>query len=269
VTTATSTKDLWTRYREYGDQEAREEIILRYAPLVKYVVGRMAIALPATLDNEDILSHGTIGLIEAVERFDPSRGVKFETYAIQRIRGSIIDTLRKLDLVPRSVARKAREIEAAFTELQQRLQREPTDQEMARHLGITLESFKDTLLDASCIVLSLDGIFHYIDDEEPMALGEILEDANSPSPTATIEDAELREALIQAINQLPDRDRLVISLYYNDELTLKEISKILGISESRVCQLHTRAVLSLRSTLQAGAARIVENNQIRAEALAR
>lgn len=237
--------ELWEWYAGSRDAALRERLILQYAPLVKYVIGRLAISLPAILDYEDILSYGTIGLIEAVERFDHEKGVKFETYAISRVRGSIIDALRALDRLPRSVRQKAREAEAAVVALTADLGRSPTDQEVAGKLGLSLEKYLQDMVDASWVTVSLDTVGPADDDEDN---GDIpVADPGAEDITMGIEREELVGELAGSIQGLPDREQLVLSLYYKEELTMREISKVLGVSESRVCQLHARALTRLRA----------------------
>jgi RNA polymerase sigma factor for flagellar operon FliA len=242
------TISLWQEFKNYSDPSVRERLILQYAPLVKYVVGRMAVGLPTVLDSEDIISHATIGLIDAIERFDPERGLKFETYAIPRIRGSVIDAVRRLGIYPRGARRKAREIDAAIAALEETKGRTPNDEEVAEYLGITPETYAKELMDISISIVPLERTVQDGDDEA-LPLSDIIADAQSPCPVKAAERAELRETLIQAINELPDRDRLLLALYYKEELTLKEISHVLEVSESRVCQLHSRIVLRLRRAL--------------------
>ncbi len=237
---------LWARYTEAPDPAVREQLILQYAPLVKYVIGRLAISLPAILDYEDILSYGTIGLIEAVERFDSTKGVKFETYAISRVRGAIIDALRALDRLPRSVRQKAREAEKAISQLSVRLGRTPTDQEVAVELGISMERYLQDQVDSSWVTVSLETVGTV--DENDDGPGEIsVADPGAEVVGEALERQELIGELAEAIRELPDREQLVLSLYYKEELTMKEISKVLGVSESRVCQLHARALTRLRA----------------------
>jgi RNA polymerase sigma factor FliA len=240
--------DLWARYVKKRDARLREELILQYAPLVKYVMGRLAISLPSILDYEDILSFGTIGLIEAVERFDPTKGVKFETYAISRIRGAIIDALRSLDRLPRSVRQKAKEADQAIVTLTHDLGRDPTDDEIANTLGITAEAYRRHLIDASWVTVSLDANSSSGDeDDDGGVIG--VPDPDEQDISVGLEQQELIGELGQAIRELPDREQLVLSLYYKDELTMREVSKVLGISESRVCQLHARALSRLRTSI--------------------
>ncbi|WP_322819636.1 FliA/WhiG family RNA polymerase sigma factor [Tepidiforma sp.] len=227
----------------------REAAIRQYAPLVKYVVGRLAIGLPAILDYEDILSYGTIGLIEALDRFDGSKGVKFETYAISRIRGAIIDALRSLDRLPRSVRQKARKLEQIHTQFEREHGREPTDEEAAQLMGLTLDQYNQALVDASWVTVSLDGLLDRDNNEEGTAPTELPADPNAEDFTERLEKRQLLQALTAAIKTLPEREWLIISLYYRDEMTMKEIAQILEISESRVCQLHGRALGRLRARL--------------------
>jgi RNA polymerase sigma factor for flagellar operon FliA len=226
----------------------RDVAIRQYAPLVKYVVGRLAIGLPAILDYEDILSYGTIGLIEAMDRFDGSKGVKFETYAISRIRGAIIDALRSLDRLPRSVRQKVRKLETINTALVADLGREPTDEEVAEQMGMTVEAYHQTLVDASWVTVSLDGLMER-DDDDSSGSSDMPADPGQADFTKRLEKKQLLEALSGAIKTLPEREFLIVGLYYKDEMTMKEIAQILEISESRVCQLHGRALSRLRARL--------------------
>ncbi|MGE3855639.1 MAG: FliA/WhiG family RNA polymerase sigma factor [Dehalococcoidia bacterium] len=243
--------DLWDRYITTRDPGLRSDLILQYSPLVKYVMGRLAISLPAIVDYEDILSFGTIGLIEAVERFDNEKGVKFETYAISRIRGAIIDALRSLDRLPRSVRQKSKESTEAILQLTTSLGREPTDEEVATSLGLTVEVYRKHLVDASWVTVSLDAMGSS-DDEEDGGGGDIgIADPDAEDFSVGMEQAELIGDLSDAIRDLPDREQLILSLYYKEELTMREVSRVLGISESRVCQLHARALSRLRTQITA------------------
>jgi RNA polymerase sigma factor for flagellar operon FliA len=226
----------WEQYVRHHDPAVRDQLILQYAPLVKYVVGRMVVSLPGLLNNEDILSYGTIGLIQAVDRFDPRQGVKFETYAIRRIRGAILDAIRSLHPVSRDANRRAREIEHAYDDLVQRLGRLPSDEEVSEHLGLTVEE------------LQLG------EEDEHLTLLDQLADDALPGVAEQVERDDLYRHLVAAIRALSERDRLVITLYYYEELTLKEISEVLGVSTSRVSQLHAAAVMKLRAALRAALA---------------
>ena len=234
------------RVSTLGDREAA---IQQYAPLVKYVVGRLAIGLPAILDYEDILSYGTIGLIEALDRFDGSKGVKFETYAISRIRGAIIDALRSLDRLPRSVRQKAKRMEAITLELTAANGREPTDAEVAQQMGLTIEQYNQALVDTSWVTVSLDGLLDRDDQNDGSSSTELPPDPDQEDFTERLEKRQMLDALTGAIKSLPEREWLIVSLYYKDEMTMKEIAQILEISESRVCQLHGRALGRLRVRL--------------------
>lgn len=226
----------------------RDELIQQYAPLVKYVVGRLAIGLPAILDYEDILSYGTIGLIEALDRFDASKGVKFETYAINRIRGSIIDALRMLDRLPRSVRQKAKKLDAVTTELLASLGRDPSEDEIAEAAGMTPVQYQKALVNSSWVTVSLDGMLER-DENNDASPTEMPANPNDEDFTRRLEKRQLLESLTDSVKGLPERELLIVSLYYRDQMTMKEIAKILEISESRVCQLHGRAVGRLRQRL--------------------
>ena len=227
----------------------RDAAIRQYAPLVKYVVGRLAIGLPAILDYEDILSYGTIGLIEALDRFDNTKGVKFETYAISRIRGAIIDALRSLDRLPRSVRQKVKRLEQINLALIAEHGREPMDSELAAGMGMTIEQYHQTLVDASWVTVSLDGLLDRDDNNDGSTVTEMPADPNEEDFTRRLEKRQMLDALTGAVKGLPEREWLIVSLYYKDEMTMKEIAQILDISESRVCQLHGRALGRLRARL--------------------
>lgn len=229
--------------------EWREDMILRYAGLVKYVAGRLTISLPPSLEWDDIVSYGTMGLIEAVDRFDESRGVKFETFAMTRIRGAIIDQLRALDWVPRLVRRRAREVEHAFVHMEEVLGRLPDNSEVAAHMGLTDKQYDKILLEASTSLTSLDNPVLLGDESGPTLLLEMIEDPRASSPLSSAERSELEFHLATAIQKLTERERLILALYYHEELTLKEVSAVLDVSESRACQLHARALLRLRTAL--------------------
>ena len=202
--------------------------------------------------QSDLISYGLGGLISAIERFDLSREIKFETYAITRIRGAIIDELRNLDWVPRSVRARARDIERANTKLEARLQRAPTDEEMAAELGSTIEEFQETLLQISnSTIVALDELWNVQDATgDQVSLLDTLPDRDAPDPQQLVDQSELRDRIADAIALLPEREKLVVALYYSENLTLREIGEVLGVTESRVSQLHTKAVLRLRSKLQ-------------------
>jgi len=245
-------RELWTCYKERGDLGARERLILAYAPLVKYVAGRMSSGLPAHIDEADLISYGLLGLIGAVERFDPDRDIKFETYAVSRIKGSIIDELRSLDWVPRSVRSKAREIERTCAELENEFQRAPSDEEICESLGITMDEFQSTLTQISnTSIVALDELWEISgSDGDTASLIETIEDPKSRDPSRMLDLSEMKSQLATAIDALPDREKIVIALYYYENLTLREIGEVLGVTESRVSQLHTKAVLRLKGRLR-------------------
>jgi RNA polymerase sigma factor FliA len=247
---ASQMNSLWREFRRTRNPTLRDRLILTYAPLVKYVAGRLGSGLPAHVEEGDLVSYGLLGLIGAIERFDPDRDIKFETYAIARIKGSIIDELRSMDWVPRSVRARARDIERAIAALESRLMRAPNDEEISSQLGISEEEFHDSLLEISrSSIAALDELWTGSSGGDPVALIETIEDPEAPEPQAAIAQTELREALGEAIARLPEREKLVVTLYYYEELTLREIGEVLGVTESRVSQLHTKAILRLKARL--------------------
>ena len=244
-------QDLWRRYKSSSDERARERLVVAYSPLVKYVAGRMGSALPPHVEEADLISYGLGGLIAAIERFDPGRDIRFETYAMARIRGAIIDELRTLGWVPRSVRARAREFERVNTKLEARLHRAPTDDEMAAELEISPEELQDTLLAISnSTIVALDELWTVSDSTgDQVSLLDTLADDAAEDPQALVERSSFRDRVADAIVALPEREKMVIALYYYENLTLREIGEILGVTESRVSQLHTKAVLRLRSKL--------------------
>ena len=248
---------IWDDYKRTGDKRLRDRLILTYAPLVKYVAGRLGTGLPAHVDEGDLVSYGLLGLMNAIERFDPHRDTKFETYAISRIKGSIIDELRSMDWVPRSVRARARDIERAIADLESRLTRAPTDEEIAAKLGITEEEFQDSLLEISrSSIAALDELWASPGSSgDAVALIDTIEDPAAAEPQSAMAHTEVREALGEAISRLPEREKLVVTLYYYEELTLREIGEVLGVTESRVSQLHTKAILRLKARLSSSIAR--------------
>ena len=244
-------RDLWKRYKSDGDERARERLVVAYSPLVKYVSGRMASGLPAHVDEADLISYGLVGLISAISRFEPEREIKFETYAITRIKGAIIDELRSLDWVPRSVRARARAIERANAKLEGKLQRAPTDEEMSAELAMTVDEFQAALLQISnSTVAALDEMWTVSGSGgDQVSLLDTLQDPDAEDPAAAMDQTDLKDRVADAIARLPEREKLVVALYYYENLTLREIGEVLGVTESRVSQLHTKAVLRLRSRL--------------------
>jgi RNA polymerase sigma factor for flagellar operon FliA len=250
---ATDTQALFREYGQTRDRKVRDRLILTYAPLVKYVAGRLGSGLPAHVDDDDLVSYGLLGLIGAIERFDPDRDIKFETYAIARIKGSIIDELRALDWVPRSVRSRARDIERSIAELESKLSRAPTDEEIAGKLGLTEDELGDSLTEISrTSIAALDELWTVSSGGDQIALIDTIEDTQGPDPQASLSETELKEAIGEAIARLPEREKLVVTLYYYEELTLREIGEVLGVTESRVSQLHTKAILRLKARLSGG-----------------
>jgi RNA polymerase sigma factor for flagellar operon FliA len=256
VSRADETQTLWLQFRKTGDPGLRDRLILTYAPLVKYVAGRLGSGLPAHVDEGDLVSYGLLGLIGAIERYEPDRDVKFETYAIARIKGAIIDELRAMDWVPRSVRSRAREIERAIAQLEAKIGRAPTDEEIAGKVGITVEELEDSLTDiARSSIAALDELWTVSDGGDQVALIDTVEDTDAPDPQNSLSQTEQREAIADAIARLPEREKLVVTLYYYEELTLREIGEVLGVTESRVSQLHTKAILRLKARLSGSPAR--------------
>lgn len=243
---------LWARYKANGTRSERDQLILHYSPLVKYVAGRVAVGLPQNVEQSDLVSYGIFGLIDAIDKFDPDRGYKFETYAIARIRGAIIDELRAIDWVPRSVRAKARALENAYAKLEGNLHRTPTDEELASELDITDAQLQTTLSQISFVgLVALDEMLSVGGDRgDSMTLGDTIADPGE-GPVGAYEVEEMRHILAAAINSLPEREKVVLTLYYYEGLTLAEIGQVLGVTESRVSQIHTKAVLQLRSKILA------------------
>lgn len=241
----------WSRYLKEQDPDMRKRLLNRYLPLVRNVAGRMAINFPRSVELCDLINTGVIGLIEAFHNFDPDRGVKFETYAVPRIRGAILDELRSLDWVPRSTRARAREIERALLEFENMEGRPPSDAELAEQLNITVEELQYSLEDVSkTALLSLDELIFREEDNRQVPRIETVEDENANTTLKKLERSELQAFLVSAIDRLTEQEKLVIALYYYEELTLKEIGEVMKISESRVSQIHTKAVLKLRGMVR-------------------
>jgi RNA polymerase sigma factor for flagellar operon FliA len=247
-------RDLWRRYKDEGDEGARERLVVAYSPMVKFVAGRLGAGLPSHVEDADLISYGLVGLIGAIERFEPERGIKFETFAMTRIRGAIIDELRSLDWVPRSVRSRAREIETAQAKLEHELQRAPTEAELAAKLNLTEEELQGALLEiANSSVYALDELWTVSDSSgDQVSLLDTIADESAADPQEALASTEVKDLLTEAIGGLPEREQLVVALYYYENLTLREIGEVLGVTESRVSQLHTKAVMRLKSSLQQG-----------------
>ena len=241
---------LWADYKASGSRDARDRLIVHYSPLVKYVAGRVSVGLPQNIEQADLVSYGIFGLIDAIDKFDPGRAIKFETYAIARIKGAIIDELRSIDWVPRSVRAKARSVEKAYAKLEAALLRTPTDTEVAAEMGITEQELHTIFNQISFVgLIALDEMLSAGGERgESTTLGDTIPDKGE-GPVAAFEVEEMKQILASAINRLGDREKIVLTLYYYEGLTLAEIGEVLGVTESRVCQIHTKAVLQLRSKM--------------------
>lgn len=241
----TTLAEAWITYKENADGDIRERLILHYQPLVRYVVGRVGANLPQSVDRQDLQSYGLFGLIDAIDRFDLSRNIKFETYAVTRIRGAIMDELRSLDWVPRSVRSKAREIDRAYAALEIELGRSPSDDEVAIHLGLSLEELAAVASTAAATqVLPLDEMTSGTEGER-LGLHETLEDSQATDPAHSYEIQEAMELISTAIVELPEDGRTVVTLYYLEGMTFAAIADVLGVTESRICQVHRKAMLAL------------------------
>lgn len=243
-------EDLWKKYRKTREPAIREHLIKKYAPLVKYVAGKVAVGMPHNVEFDDLVGYGIFGLLDAIEKFDPEKHVKFKTYAVTRIRGSIFDELRSIDWVPRSVRQKSREVEETITTLEAQLGRTASDDEIAKALHVSTSEFQDLLLKISgTSIMSINDVWHGGDDSDKISIVESIESPSSLNPDVIVEKDEIKKVIVQAINDLPEKEKKVLVLYYYEDLTLKEIGEVLAVTESRVSQLHTKAIMRLRAKL--------------------
>lgn len=235
---------------EVLDRETQERLVLEYAPLIKYIAARMAMRLPPHISLDDLISAGMLGLLDAIKKFDPTKKISFRTYAEFRIKGAILDELRHLDWVPRSIRKKSSQLEKAYTKLLIELGRPAEAEEVAEALGLTLEEFYQLLDETKTIsLLDVEAVRRNLSEMSETELCEILQDENARDPYIAVHFGELRQALLKALESLPDKEKLLISLYYYEELTMKEIGAIMGYTESRISQLHTQAIYHLWSKL--------------------
>ncbi len=240
----------WDRYKREEDEKARNLLIEAYAPFVRQIAYKMAICLPRSVQLEDLISCGFLGLIRAVEKFDPAMGIKFEPYAITYIRGAILDELRSLDWVPRSMRQTARKLRRVCSRLECRLGRPAEDEEIARELGVGPDELQQMLTEANgTSLLRLDESLPRHAGDTSITLGDLVANLESPDPGSMVEVEETKRILIDALDRLPEQERLTIALYYYEKLSLKEIAAVLGLSENRVSQIHTRAIMRLRARL--------------------
>jgi len=243
-------EELWIQYRREKDPSIRESFIKQYAPLVKYVAGKVAVGMPHNVEFDDLVGFGVFGLLDAIDKFDPEKNVKFKTYAVTRIRGAIFDELRSIDWVPRSVRQKTREVEDAIGALEAQLGRTATDQEIARAMGMDEEEFLKIMQRiSSTSILSLNDVWFSGDENDKLSIGDSIESPSSLNPDVIVEKEEIRRVIVDAISELPEKEKKILVLYYYEDLTLKEIGQVLEVTESRVSQLHTKAILRLRSRL--------------------
>lgn len=243
-------EELWQLYRETGDSEVRDTLVRQYAPLVKYVAGKVAVGMPHNVEFDDLVGYGVFGLLDAVEKYDPNKHVKFKTYAVTRIRGAIFDELRSIDWVPRSVRQKTREVEETVQRLEASLGRAASDEEIANELGISVKDLEKTMLKISgTSILSLNDVWYTGEDNDKVSIADSIESPHSLNPDRIVEKDEIKRVIVDAIYELPEKEKKVLVLYYYEDLTLKEIGQVLEVTESRVSQLHTKAIMRLRAKL--------------------
>lgn len=242
--------ELWLKYKKEKSSELRDYFIKQYAPLVKYVAGKVAVGMPHNVEFDDLVGFGVFGLFDAIEKFDPEKHVKFKTYAVTRIRGAIYDELRSIDWVPRSVRQKTREIEEIVFHLEANLGRSASDHEIATKMGISIDELHKNLQKISTSsILSLNDLWYTGEDNDKVSIVDSIESPQSLNPDMIVEKEEIKKVIVQAIGELPDKEKKVLILYYYEDLTLKEIGKVLEVTESRISQLHTKAIMRLRAKL--------------------
>ena len=242
--------DLWKEYKKHRDQKLREYFILKYAPMVKFVAGKIAVGMPSSVEFDDLVGYGVFGLLDAIEKYDSSKKVKFSTYAVSRIRGAIFDELRSIDWGPRSVRQKAREIEDTIASIEGKLGRAATNEEIADGMNLSMTDYNQLLLKvSSTTLLSLADTRYKSDSSDKLSLGDSIEAPASMNPDAIVEKEAVKKIIIEAICQLPEREKQVLIMYYYENMTLREIGEVLSVTESRVSQIHTSASLKLKVKL--------------------
>ncbi|AIN93683.1 RNA polymerase sigma factor WhiG [Treponema putidum] len=242
--------ELWEKYKKTSDPKIREYFILKYAPLVKYVAGKIGIGMPTNVEFDDLVGYGVFGLLDAIEKYDLDKNVKFNTYAVNRIRGAIFDELRSIDWVPRSVRQKSREIEETIADLEARLGRSASNEEIAHAMGLDIEEYNSLLLKISGTnVISLTDLRFSNDDSEEFSVGDIIESPSSLNPDVIVEREDTKRVISEALKELPEREKKVLIMYYYEDMTLREIGEVLHVTESRVSQIHTSANVKLKAKL--------------------
>lgn len=242
-------QDLWQHFKETASPDTREKLIVYYAPLVGKVVGRMGLNPEGSIEWGDLINYGVLGLIDAIERFEPERGFTFQTFASLRIRGAVLDALRQIDPLGRQARKRVREAKEAIQRLSVSLGRIPTDEEVADEIELTVEQYQQVLLDASFVLLSLDQPVRDGGDEQKLQLADLLEDPDAVDTLEQVEERELQERLVYAIQALSQREQILLSLYYYEDLTMREVAQVMEISQTRVCQLHARTLLTLKALI--------------------
>ena len=243
-------EELWIEFRKTGSIQIRDAFIRQYMPLVKYVAGKLAVGMPGNVEFDDLVGFGQFGLLDAINKYDPEKNVKFQTYAVTRIRGAIFDELRQMDWVPRSIRQKSKEIEDTVVALESRLGRSPADEEVADAMNMSLADYHRMVLKVSgTSILSLNDVWYLGEDADRMSIGDSIESPASLNPDVIVEREEVKRIITQAINELPEKEKMVLVLYYHEDLTFKEIGAVLQVTESRVSQLHKSANSHLRTKL--------------------
>ncbi|MBN2439828.1 MAG: RNA polymerase sigma factor WhiG [Spirochaetales bacterium] len=245
-----SEQELWKQYKKAKDPKIRDFFVKQYAPLVKYVAGKVAIGMPHNVEFDDLVGFGVFGLFDAIEKFDPEKHVKFKTYAVTRIRGAIFDELRAIDWVPRSVRQKSRQLEETVRHLESQLGRVATDKEIAKAMDMSTGDFQKMILKISgTSILSLNDVWNTGEENDKISIVDSIESPTSLNPDTIVEKEEVKRVIIEAIQELPEKEKKVLVLYYYEDLTLKEIGEVLAVTESRISQLHTKAIMRLRTKL--------------------